>query len=152
MYAEFKQLLFCSSPNEQSNLLPGGTQAVVPWRRPLETQSCETYVPGQRLFPRATQALIHAPALHQVVFFNIQFSIYHSRDASSQEPTKQSFFSNLRSKNAISIPLQPKTWEQSSGALLWSVAAVTVSNDDHISEVPRTGNNHLSLLTITTLQ
>lgn len=71
MYAEFKQLLFCSSPNEQSNLLPGGTQAGVPWRWLLEThtRSCETYVPGKRLFPQATQALVRAPALHQVVFF-----------------------------------------------------------------------------------
>lgn len=55
-------------------------------------------------------------------------------------------------QNATLIPLQPKTWEQSSGSLLWSVAVLTVSDKDCTSEVLYTGNHHLPLLTITTLQ
>lgn len=55
-------------------------------------------------------------------------------------------------QNMIPIPLQPKTGEQSSSALLWSVAVLVVSDHDCTSEVLYTSNNHFSLLTIMTLQ
>ena len=50
------------------------------------------------------------------------------------------------------IPLQPKTWEQSSGSLPRSVPVGTVSDADRTSEVLSMGNNRLSVLTVTTLQ